>query len=194
MSKKWQFQRSNGEFADYDDNTQKLIQDALSRNDKIAIISHNNTKYYIDFATGCQTHYPPGSGGCVRRTKPPVGYKKPEYLNNKQSKKVYSESYEEYNNEEYYNEYNGNENEYNEYNEVNNETKKNKNIEHQKNVEKEDENDEEDSSQCPICMDKNKSHALSCGHIYCEDCVSKLKKCSFCNKDVTSIIKLFNLN
>ncbi len=67
IGKNWQFQRSNGDFADYDDNTQKLIQQAVSRNDKIVIISHNNAKYYIDFATGCQAHYPPGLLSAIQR-------------------------------------------------------------------------------------------------------------------------------
>ena len=45
---------------------------------------------------------------------------------------------------------------------------------------------------CSICMENKKSHALSCGHIYCETCANQLQKCAFCNKEITSIIKLWN--
>ena len=49
-----------------------------------------------------------------------------------------------------------------------------------------------DDKICPICMDNKKSHALSCGHIFCEGCARQLKKCAFCSKEVTAVIKLFN--
>lgn len=49
-----------------------------------------------------------------------------------------------------------------------------------------------DGKICSICMENKKSHALSCGHIYCKTCANKLQKCAFCNKEIISIIKLWN--
>ena len=46
---------------------------------------------------------------------------------------------------------------------------------------------------CTICMDRQKSHALGCGHVYCLTCANQMKKCALCNKPITAVIKLYNL-
>eukprot|EP01084_Bolivina_argentea_P294549 506842_1 len=46
---------------------------------------------------------------------------------------------------------------------------------------------------CQICMANDKTHTLTCGHLYCNDCIHQLRRCAYCNKRIDTIIKLFNL-
>jgi hypothetical protein len=53
--------------------------------------------------------------------------------------------------------------------------------------------------ECIICFNKfnEKKHAPklinSCGHTFCISCISKLKKCAICKRDITSTITNFNI-
>ena len=42
-----------------------------------------------------------------------------------------------------------------------------------------------DDKTCVVCLDKERTFALNCGHLaYCEDCVYLLKKCAICQQPV----------
>jgi hypothetical protein len=52
----------------------------------------------------------------------------------------------------------------------------------------------ENNKECQICNDDPRTHVLGCGHVYCEECSQKAvkkKKCFFCRKKVTSVLKMF---
>lgn len=42
------------------------------------------------------------------------------------------------------------------------------------------------TKQCAICMENLKDYSLPCGHLYCIECVEKIKKCSVCKKQFMS--------
>lgn len=47
---------------------------------------------------------------------------------------------------------------------------------------------------CPICLTNRITHTLSCGHCYCESCLSQQQyhnKCAICNLVIVKKIKLF---
>eukprot|EP00483_Globobulimina_turgida_P006880 UN06892 len=46
---------------------------------------------------------------------------------------------------------------------------------------------------CVICMDRMKSHAFNCGHVFCGECAQQFenKNCPICQTKVTTIIKLY---
>ena len=46
-------------------------------------------------------------------------------------------------------------------------------------------------SKCDICNDRKKEYALECGHVFCEVCVARFKKCPYCNKPVANLRKIF---
>jgi hypothetical protein len=53
---------------------------------------------------------------------------------------------------------------------------------------------DDESKQCSICTVNLKDHALLCGHIYCIDCIDKMKcECPTCKKKFvkSKVIKLF---
>lgn len=35
---------------------------------------------------------------------------------------------------------------------------------------------------CPICIEKSATYYTECGHGYCLECLSRIKKCSMCRK------------
>ena len=35
---------------------------------------------------------------------------------------------------------------------------------------------------CPICIEKSATYYTECGHGYCIECLSRIKKCSMCRK------------
>lgn len=37
--------------------------------------------------------------------------------------------------------------------------------------------------QCPVCMQDDKNIILDCGHGYCDECFSKLKRCAMCDNN-----------
>jgi hypothetical protein len=48
-----------------------------------------------------------------------------------------------------------------------------------------------DKKNCCICMTNNNDTVLDCGHMYCNDCSKKIKKCSLCNASITNRIKVY---
>jgi hypothetical protein len=53
---------------------------------------------------------------------------------------------------------------------------------------------EDTTKQCDICSNNIKDHALSCGHIYCIVCITKMKsECPMCKKSFVKdkVIKLY---
>lgn len=56
-------------------------------------------------------------------------------------------------------------------------------------------NDEEDkvsySIICRECQQRECNMAAMCGHIWCTQCASKLKQCSFCGQPIGKLIKVF---
>merc|ERR1712113_890058 len=44
---------------------------------------------------------------------------------------------------------------------------------------------------CPICYAYGKSHAMLCGHIFCWDCVQKLKECPFCKRKKEAVFRVY---
>lgn len=49
-----------------------------------------------------------------------------------------------------------------------------------------------DERVCSICMDQLKTVAISCGHMFCDKCVVRMKrKCGVCRKPFRTIIKLY---
>jgi hypothetical protein len=48
------------------------------------------------------------------------------------------------------------------------------------NSEEPEKNDVDVSVSCEICEDNKKDRALDCGHIFCEKCINKMKKCPIC--------------
>ena len=37
---------------------------------------------------------------------------------------------------------------------------------------------------CPICINKSAEYETECGHNYCIDCLSRIKKCALCRKQL----------
>ncbi len=44
---------------------------------------------------------------------------------------------------------------------------------------------------CPVCYERDKDCALSCGHVYCGACAALLRRCALCRAEVTARIHLF---
>ncbi len=44
---------------------------------------------------------------------------------------------------------------------------------------------------CPICIDKSANYYTECGHGYCIECLSKIKKCAMCRNNL-QMVKICN--
>ncbi|KAK2710926.1 E3 ubiquitin-protein ligase MIB2-like isoform X2 [Artemia franciscana] len=49
----------------------------------------------------------------------------------------------------------------------------------------------EEATSCPICLEKRKNVAFSCGHGTCESCAQTLKTCHMCRKPILKRISLY---
>lgn len=47
-------------------------------------------------------------------------------------------------------------------------------------------------NECPVCMENNIDHVLSCGHGFCERCVNNLQNCAICRNNINHDNKICN--